>query len=542
MQVNPPYRDMGGVMLSEPRINALKSMLETILQVVVLEKDGQAVDVNGFRLRNLEDWVISSGTPLSPDMLLDSLAAGCNVSCRFCYVKGNPPGWTIPMMPRNSLKDELLTRLRYYDEETGQYLFRTMVQWYEPFNNPYIMEILKLVRSQSCRWITLTTNGKGLTEPIIAQLATLKPVYVVLSLNTTDPAMRVDVMRDRTPDIAIKAPQWLRDYEIPFAISCVPWPTVPNSYLQECLLYGDAAGAESLRVSLPGYTRYNAAAAVWFDTQQYWTDLVEALAPLRHQMDAPLLFYPYLFEESLRAAPHNRPRVVGVGRNSPARTAGFGVDDVILAINGTNIVSRPHGRDQLRSALRSGVDDIVVTVERNGHAVQLRMEDTHNYSRYGYPYGSEHGPSNPSLAPFGLFIPSGFRHQTLTLLKQTIRESGARRVLVTTTRLMEPLLKEVLSQSDFRKGLEADIHFVIPQNQFLGGGIMMGDLLVNSDIIACINEFTATQGRPDLVCLSSSMFTPSFGWLRDLNGRFYKEIERTTGIPVQLIPHDIIAW
>lgn len=98
--VYPPFQDPRTVILSEPRIWMVKGMLEALLQIVELEHDGHPVAVNGFRLRNLQDWVVVFGGRITPSILLDGLAVGCNVSCRFCYIKGNPPDWNPRPMPR----------------------------------------------------------------------------------------------------------------------------------------------------------------------------------------------------------------------------------------------------------------------------------------------------------------------------------------------------------------------------------------------------------------------------------------------------------
>lgn len=440
------------------------------------------------------------------------------------------------------MMDDFVTRFRYYDEERGRALFRTIVQWYEPFSTPYILDALRTIRQRSQRWIPITTNGKGLTRPIVLELAKLKPLFIVVSLNSSNPHIRAELMRDRTPEVAIQSLRWLREAEIPFAVSCVPWPSVPLAALKDCLRFGDSAGAESLRVSLPGYTRYNGAAAGWFDTAQYWGELVAELGALRAELEAPILFYPYLFEETRHPGPYNQARVMGVGRNSPAKAAGIRLGDIVLDVGGERVISRSHARDLLRKAARLGGDRIVLTVERDGRALLICMDDVNNHVQYGYPYATEHGPSNPIIAPLGIFMPSGFRRQTLTLLRRAIESARARSVLVATTPLMQPLLQEALRESDFFEGLHAEVHFVIPESRFLGGNIMMGDLLTNQDIIDCISEFSAAHGRPDLVCLPASMFTPVFGWLRDLNGRYYKEIERATGVPVRLIQNEPIAW
>jgi len=525
--VSNAYRD---IYVSEPRIGMIKTLLEELLRVVELENDGEPVKVNGFRLRDLQDWVVKLPS-VTPNMLLQGLAPGCNASCRFCYIKGTPPDWGFSTRSLTSVKDEL------YDEEAGQALFWSLRQWYEPFSSPDICECLALIRQKSDQWLYITTNGRGLTEAVIDQLAELGNIFLTVSLNSANPAIRSELMRDPTPEVAISSLGHLRRRGIPFAVSHVPWPSVPLSDLRESILFADEAGAESVRVSLPGYTKYNGDDAGWFDIQQYWTQVVRAILPLRYEIEAPLVIYPYLFEEPFGPAPLNSARIVGIGRDSPAKSAGLQIDDVIVAVNGTPVISRPHARDLLWKAVESGANVVHCTVTRDGELLDFVLETAPTQFRY-----LSGTPDNPYGSPFGIYLPSGFRRQTLTLLKRAIREAGARCVLVPTTQLMKPLLDKALSESDFWRNLDAEVHFVIPQNIILGGAIIMGDLLTNPDLIACIEDFKRTNCPPDLVCLSSSIFTPVMGWMRDVNGHYYKEIERVTGVPIRIIPHEIITW
>jgi hypothetical protein len=63
----------------------------------------------------------------------------------------------------------------------------------------------------------------------------------------------------------------------------------------------------------------------------------------------------------------------------------------------------------------------------------------------------------------------------------------------------------------------------------------LGDLLVVQDFIDCIREYLARGNpRPDLVVIPSSPFALG-EWKRDLTGRVYLDIERETGIPVELL-------
>ena len=63
----------------------------------------------------------------------------------------------------------------------------------------------------------------------------------------------------------------------------------------------------------------------------------------------------------------------------------------------------------------------------------------------------------------------------------------------------------------------------------------MGDLLVVQDYIDYIKGYTESKGTMfDLAVVPSSPFNLN-GWGRDLTGRVYLDIERETGIPVEIL-------
>ena len=63
----------------------------------------------------------------------------------------------------------------------------------------------------------------------------------------------------------------------------------------------------------------------------------------------------------------------------------------------------------------------------------------------------------------------------------------------------------------------------------------MGDLLVVQYFVDCVKDYMIeNKCKPDLVIIPSSPFNLS-GWGRDLTGRVYLDIERETGVPVQLL-------
>jgi hypothetical protein len=121
-------------------------------------------------------------------------------------------------------------------------------------------------------------------------------------------------------------------------------------------------------------------------------------------------------------------------------------------------------------------------------------------------------------------------------LKEVIEARQAKRILFLSSELMQPTFEHCLAESHLFGSSQLEIDIEVPKNNFFGGNIFMGDLLVVQDFIDCINDYITRKGdKPDLVVIPSSPFNLS-GWGRDLTGRVYLDIERETRVPVEILP------
>jgi len=197
------YETVDSVLLTEPRIEAIRAELQALLKVVQLESGGKPIEVDGFRLRDPKVW---AGYPSSLSEIFWHLSSVCNFSCEFCYEKGNPPGFPIQSLPRMATELEVETRLRHYDPASRRGLFTLRTAINEPFANRRAVDLLRRMR-RKCpdELISFVTNGSYLTEDVIAALADLQPLFFNLSIYSTDPAIRRRVLVDRRPDRAIEA-------------------------------------------------------------------------------------------------------------------------------------------------------------------------------------------------------------------------------------------------------------------------------------------------------------------------------------------------
>ena len=73
--------------LYEPRISFFQHMLESLLSIIDLEAKGETVHVDGFRLKNLKQWLAPGG---GASDILAHAASRCNLRCGFCYNQGTP--------------------------------------------------------------------------------------------------------------------------------------------------------------------------------------------------------------------------------------------------------------------------------------------------------------------------------------------------------------------------------------------------------------------------------------------------------------------
>ena len=272
----------------EPRIELIQSMLKSVLALVDLEFEGRPVQVDGFRLHNLEDWRTVREVSLQEN--LGSLSTACNCHCRFCYEDGNPEG-LFERQPRFVSIDEAVTRQRYFHDGKG--LFRESKGFFEPLANPQFLTLLELIREREPqRVIDVTTNGALLSPEVVARLADLKPVYANVSLISADEATRRSVMGDRRAGSAIRAIELLRASEIPFMGTLVPWPEQGLEDVEKTLEYLDANDARMIRVAMPGLTRHH---------PRYEPGMVEAWLPkvaelvsaLRRRLRTPIIISPF---------------------------------------------------------------------------------------------------------------------------------------------------------------------------------------------------------------------------------------------------------
>jgi hypothetical protein len=512
--------------LYEPRIPHIKRVMESLLSVVVLESRGKPVEIDGFRLKDLNHWLVPSAG--DPAEVFDHLATGCDCRCSFCYLRGNPPSLALeqPGRPAEEEFQEATTRVKYFSPRGKRGLFPSMGSPHEILSHPYALDLLGKLRKKTDRPLRLSTNGNNLTAGYVQRLASLKPVYLYLSLNSCRPGRRARIMGGKNPEIAIQSLPFLKEREIPYAVVIVPWP-FPSleemvADLKETVAYADRHDAHLVEISLPGYTRYFSKTPL-FDLEEVWSSVVSTVRFLREEVKTPTVVKPSLFEETRYEEVFNRSIISGVVKNSPAAVSGLKSGDIILSVGGLKVSSRPQARDLLHLHHRSGSPSVTTSVLRAGKIIEATLFP----GRFGYPYTPEMDHH------LGIIFPgAGFRPSILEDLKSLIAARGAKKVLLLSSGLVKPVLQQLLRQSPLFGDIRVEVK--VPRNRYFGGNIFMGDLLVVRDFIEAVKDHLEKNPPPDLVVIPASPFSLGH-WRRDLEGRVHTDIERAVGLPVALL-------
>ncbi|HSR11039.1 MAG TPA: radical SAM protein, partial [Thermodesulfobacteriota bacterium] len=482
--------------------------------------------VDGFRLKDLREWLVPSAG--DPAEVFDHLATRCDCDCAFCYLRGNPSSLALehPERKPDGEWQECRTRLKYFSPPARRSLFPSLGSPYEVLAHPRALDLLGELRQKTDRPFRLSTNGNRLSPALIEKLARLKPVYLYLSLNSFSPARRGEIMATAVPETAIRSLPLLMEHGIPYAVVIVPWPSPSKeemlSDLTETIRYADRHNAHLVEVSLPGFTRFFSAEPP-FDTEEVWPAVVRAVRDLRPAAATPLLLKPALYEETLFETKFNTAAVLGTVKNSPAFFSGLQAGDMIEAVGGLKVSSRPQARDLLRLHHARASSSLSLSVRRGGNVLEIPLQA----ARHEYPYAPV---TDHHLGV--IFGGAGFRPSLVEDLSAAIRNRGAKRVLLFSSRLVRPVLKQLLSESALFGGV--DIEVEVPGNRYFGGNIFMGDLLVVGDFIEALRDYLKKNVSPDLVVIPSSPFSLG-AWGRDLEGRVFTDIEREVGIPVALL-------
>jgi len=513
----------------EPIIDYINKQLKNLLDLVDVEVEEKVVKIDAFRLKNLSQWVEDSSC--DPADMLGYIATRCNCSCVFCYNKGCPTNLSLKSskMSFNDEYREVKTRLKYFFPDKKKNLFPGIGTSYESLIHPHFKDTLKQIRTKTDQLIRISTNGTALTANMIEYISGFLPLHLDIALHSSSPLRRQKLMNDKNPEIAINALPILKKSGIVYDVVIVPWPE--DSFeemiddMEKTIAYADENKVRLIEISLPGYSRFFSKAKL-FDHDLIWKQITNKIKDIRKKYYSPIVVRPALYEENLLNDNMNLPLVIGIVKGSPAYYSSIVSGDLITKIGSNIIRNRPQARDLLSILQKSGMESINIEVLRNNRSQEFLID----LNKCSYPYAIA---VDTHLGI--VFMGTGLRTGYIERLHEIIDRKKAKNVLLLSSQLVKPLLQQILTKAPFWSSNDINIEIGVPLNRFFGGNICMGDLLVVQDYIDYINEYKKSDNvKPDLVVIPSSPFNLS-GWGKDLTGRVYLNIERQTGIDVELL-------
>jgi NifB/MoaA-like Fe-S oxidoreductase len=503
-----------------PLADYLRARLESLSSLIEFEENGQPVEPDGFRVKNLHSWAFEKYNTVFESM--GSFSSQCNLKCSFCYEKGNPIDYDQAKLTLL----EAQTRLRYFRKEMqrGLPIFRQRI-YKEPLMNQELIPILKSIRARYPEVeFHLTTNGSLFTDELLHELVELFPVNLCVSLNSSDPNGRKALMKDRRSRRSIDMIAQLKNFGIPYAGSIVAWPELGHDELVQTIKFLDEHLARMIRISLPGFSRFYAQSSP-FETQVAWQKILDIVLPLREEIETPILVLPSLYH-----AQGFMPEVAGIIRNSPAAQAGMKFGDIIVSINGQEAAPRTRAKKLLFSGMQSGRIEVEFKRGETTSSIVLNEieagDANYPYRPAGYPPSKAH--------PMGITLVDDLDPMWIVDLLEKLSTAMVKNILLMTSSIVEPLVASLLNSLPDADRLLGDrnLFLWVPEHRFWGGNIILGDLYTCSDYIEGVRDFERKQTvKPDLLVIPSS-FSPN-GYT-DLTGVSYSAIEQETGIPVMI--------
>ena len=527
---NSDYQKLQSIRWSEARIELVARILYHLLSYVDLRGGGRALDIDGFRLKNLADWRVH-GKHVGNLFLY--LRWNCGARCTFCYQDSTHPSFQ-DLKPHIS-SDEIYTRLKYYDPQSETALFdQRFFETNEVMNHPQFLDVLRKFREKEKSRYLFFTHGNYLDEAMIERLAHLGPLAIRLSLNSANPRIRREIMRDSNAETAIRSLPLLKQYRIPSAISLLALPVLPADDIENTIRYADEHDAQYVVIHFPGFSRYLAEPhrrSLSLGARK--KEIVHQVRTIRESVKIPVTFLTDFYERHIMGESKIDVRVKGVVKNSPARRAGLRVNDVILDINGTRVMTGSKLAFVMNANIRMNRRKVSFGIMRGNHRLDIELDEDSFTERY--PYIPRFCPLESRYGVEGILTDkTGIDPDVLDRIRSIGERHEARCVLLLMSVLMRSAFEELVEKENAR--FDFGLETAIPENVFWGGNVFTADHLMVSDLIGFIEDWIDRNGRrPDVVMVPSSIFAWAFGWRRDVAGRPYLDIERKTTIPVELL-------
>ncbi len=293
------------------------------------------------------------------------LTGRCNLSCLFCSHNYNPPGTEAYSFP--PLSESRWSDLINYLDPARKIIIgesATRLREGEPFSHPQIIKVIEKLRTLYPQTvIQLTTNGSLLNRELVCRLAALKPLEIILSINSASERGRRLLMNDPCPELALALPALFREYSLKFHGSLVAMPhLVGFDDLLTTIQLLDYYGALTIRFLLPGYTRLSKVPTRL--SSDLTEELYQFIKTLKQKDSAIILAEPPQITD-LDAL------VEGVLPDSPAQLAGIKGGDLILEVNNRPVISRVDAFNRLNANMRA---ELKIESGQRKHSIFLKKD------------------------------------------------------------------------------------------------------------------------------------------------------------------------
>ena len=513
-------KDPHAFAIPEPRIRHIAQQLEQLLSIVRLECDGRPVEVNGFRLKDLSQWL--SYTNSTAMNALTPISAVCNSRCDFCFEENVPYAREQSLMPLA----EAQTRLKYFTLEDGRSLFPSSRNHMETFVHPRALEIIEMARRrQPDKLFWITTNGSHFTESMVSRLAALKPIIFKLSLNASDADANQRLMHTgRRTAVALDAPRLLQKYRIPFMGGVVAWPTLGLEEIVETVRYLESFQAYAIRIRLPLAHRW-LKRPTNVNLDHHWRGVAQLARELCRTTSVPLFVEPPIYWVNAIL-----PEIDGVVQNSPAARAGLRAGDLIRTISDKPIRTRIESESVLDELHVRGVTEFSIVVEREGHTIESLIHeappgtDTYPYQA-GYFYRGEN---------FGIFHVEDFRLNHVQKILDLIEAHAAHDVILFSSKIVASIFETVVEAvPEFAQRIaKINLYLESVEENSFGGNYSVMDSRVVEDYARVIARRIDGDIHPDLILIPDAFGSP---WGTDVFGDSVQRLVLQFGIPVERV-------
>ncbi len=419
------------------------------------------------------------------------LTTGCSTSCIFCSHQQNPE--EIKAYYVDKLNREQIETLIEFLDGTRKIVIgesATRICEGEPFLCEDIIDILESIRKKYRNTtIQITTSGIHLDRIVLTRLEQIGGIELNISLNSSSLEGRRKLYRGKEHGPAVEAIKLLKNSKIAYSGSIVAMPHLTGwEDIRATLLFLQDNGASTIRMFLPGYTKFTKVELPPDDIRDRLAEFTDAMGKL---LSIPLVMEPSGIKDVFAV-------VEGVMTGSPAWKAGISKGDRILGINGAAAASRV---DAYYKAYKAG--DPAVEIQRCGEALGLVLQKR---------------PDSPS----GMVFNYDIHPDTILDIQRGLLRNKGKSCLILTSQLAYDMLKGCIPEEG-----GAEIEAV--NNECFGGNIMCAGLLTVSDIEAHLHR----RGKePEVLLLPGIMFDTSG---QDLLGRHFMELEEKLGIKVEVI-------